>query len=86
MQNTDCRSLMQRLIDAGYPREDIDHHESDLYVYVSPLTTNVIDEWLTDNGFRSLKDNTLFVDKFRDQVTGRMMYDIAFQYYKEGKR
>ena len=26
------KSLMQRLIDAGYPKEDMDHHNSDLYV------------------------------------------------------
>ena len=39
---------MQRLLDAGYPREDVYHYYSDLYVYVTPLTTRVIKEWLAD--------------------------------------
>ena len=34
--------LMRRLLDAGYPLEDMDHHESALYVYVTPLSTKVI--------------------------------------------
>lgn len=37
--------LMQRLLDAGYPPEEMDHHESDLYVFVTPLTTKVIEQW-----------------------------------------
>ena len=76
----DERPLMKRLLDAGYPIEQMDHHESDLYVYVTPLTTKVLDEWLADNGFERLKDNRMFVDKFNDQITGKQMYDIAFQY------
>lgn len=38
------KTLMEMLIEAGYQKEEIDHHDSDLYVYVTPLTTKVIEE------------------------------------------
>lgn len=37
-------TLMERLVGAGYPMEEMDHHCSDLYVYVTPLTRKVIDD------------------------------------------
>ena len=67
---------MQRLLDAGYPREDMFHHYSDLYVYATPLTKSVIEKWCKDQGL----ERNLFVSTFHDQITGRGMYDIAFQY------
>ena len=73
------KPLMERLLEAGYPPEDIDHHCSDLYVYVTPLTTKVIMEWMKDNNYTD-NLNGFFIQKFRDQITGRIMYDIAFQY------
>ena len=30
--------LMKRLVDAGYPREERDHHYADLYVYVNEIS------------------------------------------------
>lgn len=69
------KSLMERLLEAGYPPKDIDHHDYDLYVYITPLTTKVIKEWMKDNNYTDM-----LVQKFRDQITGRMMYDIFFQY------
>lgn len=74
------KTLMERLLEAGYPPEDIDHHYSDLYVYVTPLTTKVIADWANDYGYSDNIRDRLFVQKFRDQITGRMMYDIFFQY------
>ena len=74
------KPLMERLLEAGYPPEDIDHHDSDLYVYVTPLTTKVITEWAYENGYDSNLRDGVFVQKFKDQITGRMMYDIFFQY------
>ena len=73
------KTLMEMLIEAGYPKEEMDHHESDLYVYVTPLTTRVIDEWCKANGF----NKNWFCPTFKDQITGKMMYDCAFQYYKQ---
>ena len=74
------KSLMERLLEAGYPPEDIDHHCSDLYVYVTPMTTKTITEWADENGYDSNLRDGVFVQTFKDQITGRKMYDIAFQY------
>lgn len=68
--------LMQRLVDAGYPRSEMDHHGSDLYVFVTPVTTREIEKWCADHKYSI----THFCPIFRDQITGRMMYDCAFQY------
>ena len=53
------KSLMQMLLDAGYPREEMYHHESDLYVYVTPLTTKVIEDWCEGSIW-----NKRFVEKY----------------------
>lgn len=74
------KSLMERLLEVGYPPEDIHHYYSDLYVYVTPLTTKVITEWLTNNGYDSNLRDGVFVKTFRDQITGRKMYDVLFEY------
>lgn len=74
------KSLMERLLEAGYPPEDIGHHYSDLYIYVTPLTTKVIIEWANENGCVGDLRDGVFVQTFKDQITGRIMYDIAFQY------
>lgn len=68
--------LMEMLIDAGYPRSEMDHHASDLYVYVTPITTQVIKEWCKITGFRMEQCYPIF----KDNVTGRQMYDCAFCY------
>ena len=73
------KPLMERLLEAGYPPEDIDHYYYDLYVYVTPLTTKVIKEWMKDNNYTD-NLNGFLIQKFRDQITGRIMYNIAFQY------
>lgn len=77
----DC-PLMQRLLDAGYPASEIDHHESDLYVYVTPLTTQVIEQWCREHEY----DRTWHCPTFYDQITGRLMYDCAFQYYAQTEK
>lgn len=70
------KTLMEALEEAGYPREQMFNHYSDLYVFVTPLTNRVIDEWLKENGWH----REPFITTFRDQITGRQMYDVAFQY------
>lgn len=74
--------LMEMLVEAGYPKEDIHHHDSDLYVYVTPLTTKVLEDWCKANGWKEnlVKDNSFLFGVFKDNITGRKMYDIAFQY------
>lgn len=73
------KTLMERLLEAGYLPEDIDHHDYDLYVYITPLTTRVLKAWMKDNSYTD-NLNGFLIQKFRDQITGRKMYDIAFQY------
>ena len=68
-------TLMEKLEAAGYPRKEMYHHESDLYVFLTPLTKRVIDEWFKEEGLT----RSLFVSTFRDQITGKSMYDVAFQ-------
>nr|DAN90651.1 MAG TPA: hypothetical protein [Bacteriophage sp.] len=72
------KTLMKMLIEAGYPESEMDHHESDLYVYVTPLTTKVIEEWCKENGYRK----EWHCPTFKDQITGKIMYDCAFQWYE----
>ena len=69
-------TLMERLLAGGYPRDQIFSHESDLYVFVTPLTKRVVDEWCKENGY-SLHWHCPI---FRDQVTNRPMFDCAFAY------
>lgn len=69
-------TLMEALANAGYPREQMFHHCSDLYAFATRTTQGVIHEWFKQQGLSRL----LFVTTFNDLVTGKMMYDIAFQY------
>lgn len=70
------KTLIELLLEAGYPIEEMYNHYSDLYVYATPLTKRVIAKWCKENGYQM----DLFAKKFKDQITGRSMYDIAFQY------
>lgn len=72
------KNLMQRLIDAGYPKKDMHHWQSDLYIFVTPLTTKIVREWCADNQFNM----DWQCPKFVDQITGKMMYDCFCQYYE----
>lgn len=69
-------TLMETLEKAGYPREQMFHHCSDLYVFATRTTQSVIREWFKQQGL----NRALFVTTFEDLMTGRTMYDIAFQY------
>lgn len=75
-------NLMEMLAEAGYPKEKMYHHESDLYIFVTPLTTRVLEEWCDVNGWskRLIKEKSFIFDTFRDQDTKKLMYDVAFQY------
>lgn len=77
------KTLKEMLIEAGYPEIEMYHpsYGSDLYVYVTPLTTKVIKEWCKAHDYRM----DWHCPTFKDQITGRMMYDCAFQYYKSSK-
>lgn len=67
---------MEKLVEAGYPQEHFYHHCSDLYLFANSLTQKVINEWFEEQQM----DRTLFVSIFTDQITGKPMYNVAFQY------
>lgn len=70
------KGLMERLLDSGYPRDEMFHHESDLYIYATPQTKRIVEKWCKDMGFSRSWNCPIF----QDQITGRPMYDCAFQY------
>ena len=69
-------TLMQELLDAGYPREEMFSHESDLYVYVTPLTKRIVEGYYKRKGW----SRTLCAPIFRSATDGKPMYDCAFAY------
>lgn len=69
-------TLMQRLLNAGYPREEMFSHLSDLYVYVTEITTSVISAWCRERGYNRERMCPIF----KDRITGRRIYDCAFAY------
>lgn len=75
------KTLLERLLEAGYPEQDIYHHCSDMYVFVTPLTTKIINDWCTEHKFNI----NWHCPMFTDRITGRKMYDCAFQYYQISK-
>ena len=76
-------TLIEKLLEKGYPKEEIYHHESDLYIFVTPMPQKVVSEWFKEQNL----NKGLFVSVFKDQITGKPMYDCAFQYYSfEGNK
>ena len=74
-----AKTLMETLVDAGYPADQFGHHESDLYVYAyinGMFTREIIAKWFRDHGYSP----ALFMNYFEDQVTGKGMWNVAFQY------
>lgn len=59
--------------------DDCDYHEECTKGIIEELLNTckrVIDEWFKEEGLT----RSLFVSTFRDQITGKSMYDVAFQY------
>lgn len=75
-------TLIEKLLDAGYPENEIFHHYSDLYIYANQKTTKIINEWFKEQGL----NEKIFVDIFQDLITGKQMFDCAFQYYNFKER
>lgn len=69
-------TLMEKLAEAGYPREEMFNHASDLYIYATSQTKRVVEEWFSESGL----DKSLFCSIFKNNITGSPMFDIAFQY------
>lgn len=71
-------TLIEMLIEAGYPKEEMYHHGTDLYIFATPITKRVTERWYKERGYNLHHNRSMFTD----QVTGRPMYDCAFQYYE----
>lgn len=39
------RTLIQQFVDAGFPKEQIEHNGTDFFIDVTTITTSVLDEW-----------------------------------------
>ena len=70
---------MKTLLDAGYPKNRIYHYYSDLYIEAAPFTTSIIEKWYEDNNLSM----EALCKKFKDNLSGSMMYDCFFQYFTE---
>lgn len=68
-------TIYEKLIGAGLA-DQIDHHESDLYVFISSQSTKIIGDWLLENNY----GKESFISAFTDQITGKRMFDIPFAY------
>ena len=74
------KTIMSRLIDAGYPRAEMANHETDLYVFATPIVYEVLDRYKQDTGISPVYSS------FIDQVSGKTMLDIAWAYDPEWER
>ena len=73
------KSLMARFIEAGLTKSDMFHHESDLYVYVTPTTAKIVADYCKENGY----SQQWMCPRFINNVDGKAMFDCAFAYEPE---
>lgn len=69
-------SLMKKLLDAGYPKMELRHSCTSLFVYCTPLVESVINEYCKENKV----DRESFTMLFRDSYSGKMMYELYDKY------
>lgn len=69
-------SLMKKLLDAGYPKTELRHYCSSLFVHPSPLVEQVIDDYCHENDI----DMKSFVTPFYDHWTGTTMLELYDKY------
>lgn len=62
------KNLKQQLLNAGIKKENIDHHESDLYVIKNDISTKIINNYKFKNNVTTFKSD------------GQKWYDIPFAY------
>lgn len=63
------KSIYQKAVEA-LPAEDIDHHESDLYIRKTPASVKLLSEY-------EYKNNIFW---FRDAIDNVIWYEIPFAY------
>lgn len=67
-------TLMQTLLAAGYPRNQMWNHESDLYIYAIEKTRSILRRWYAENNL------PFQASVFRSQIDGKLMYDCPFAF------
>lgn len=65
-------TLMEALEKAGYPREEMFNHCSDLYVYATPLTKRIIKRWFK---FEDLEEYHNYFDTHVTCVNHKAVYE-----------
>lgn len=70
------KSLMRMLLDGGVKREDMgtSDYNSDLHIYVTPLTTEIVEKWCKENGFNKQHH----CPTFTNAIDGKLMYECIF--------
>lgn len=79
------KPLYQQLVEVMQP-EDIDHHNSDLYVRKTKESTRIINQFYIEH---PELHKHMFVSTFKSNIPPRCLwYDIAFAYnpFWEGKK
>ena len=66
-----AKEIYDAMVEA-LPPEYIHHHETDLFVYITPESSKIIQQ----SGLIKGHGYTVF----RDQISGALSYDIAFAY------
>lgn len=62
-------NIYERAVES-MPQNEIDHHYSDLYLKVTPISKKLVDEY-------EWRGN---VTVFRDQIEGKLWYEIPFAF------
>lgn len=75
-------TLMEALEKAGYPREQMFNHNSDLYVFVTPVTTRVINDWCVAEGI----SKEVFLETFKDNTQEGQCTALHFSIFRIGKK
>lgn len=68
-------TVMQALVAAGVPKDEMHHHESDLYVPVTSVSEKVVEAWYGERGL-----GRRFRSVFTDEVTGVPTFDLPFAF------
>ncbi len=70
----------EQLLQMGVPEADIDHHDSDLYVKVTPLSRKWLDSYKFKNNVTTFRSNIEPHDLWYDVPFGYMNEDFAERY------
>ena len=70
------KTLMETLIDAGYPREEMYHHCSDLYIFWTPTTVQIVVRFALDVTVRAAEGGTQMIEHIRDIIAWGLNEDF----------